>query len=56
MTKFGIEAEVYDRSHVEPTDASLQEAVEPARDSGPWDTFVAVGGGSGSTPRRLSRC
>src|SRR3954454_25166798 len=46
MTKFGIEAEVYDRSHVEPTDASLQEAVDAARDSGPWDAFVAVGGGS----------
>src|SRR3954464_820167 len=46
MAKFGIEAEVYDRSHVEPTDASLQEAVDAARDSGPWDAFVAVGGGS----------
>ncbi|HET7518899.1 MAG TPA: hydroxyacid-oxoacid transhydrogenase, partial [Actinomycetes bacterium] len=32
--------------HVEPTDVSLTEAVEQARASGPWDAFVAVGGGS----------
>ncbi len=42
----GIEAVVFDRVHVEPTDASLVEAVEFARDNGPWDAFVAVGGGS----------
>jgi hydroxyacid-oxoacid transhydrogenase len=41
-----IEAVVYDGAHVEPTDASLQEAVDRARDTGPWDAFVAVGGGS----------
>ena len=46
MTGFGIEAQVYDRVHVEPTDVSLQEAVDAARESGPWDAFVAVGGGS----------
>ncbi|MEP7090416.1 MAG: hydroxyacid-oxoacid transhydrogenase [Nocardioidaceae bacterium] len=43
---FGIEARLFDRAHVEPTDASLVEAVEFARDGGPWDAFVAVGGGS----------
>src|SRR6478735_7519546 len=43
---FGIEVRVFDRTHVEPTDVSLAEAVEFARDSGPWDAFVAVGGGS----------
>ena len=37
---------LFDRAHVEPTDASMVEAVEFARDTGPWDAFVAVGGGS----------
>ena len=46
MTGFGIEARLYDGVHVEPTDASIQAAVDHARDSGPWDAFVAVGGGS----------
>jgi alcohol dehydrogenase class IV len=46
MAQFGIEARVYDGVHVEPTDASLQAAVDHGRDSGPWDAFVAVGGGS----------
>ena len=44
--RFGIEVVIFDRVHVEPTDASLQEAVDYARGSGPWDAFVAVGGGS----------
>ena len=43
---YGIEAEVFADVHVEPTDASLRHAVEAARASGPWDAFVAVGGGS----------
>jgi hydroxyacid-oxoacid transhydrogenase len=42
----GIEAVVYDQVHVEPTDASISAAVDHARESGPWDAFVAVGGGS----------
>jgi hydroxyacid-oxoacid transhydrogenase len=46
MTGFGIEAHVFDGAHVEPTDESLQSAVDWARDHGPWDAFVAVGGGS----------
>ncbi|MCV2487906.1 iron-containing alcohol dehydrogenase [Geodermatophilus sp. YIM 151500] len=46
MTEFGIEARVYDGAHVEPTDASMREAIEFARESGPWDAFVAVGGGT----------
>ena len=36
----------YDGAHVEPTDASFEEAVAHARDTGPWDAYVAVGGGS----------
>ena len=46
MGRFGIAAEVFDRARVEPTDESLQAAVDHARDTGPWDAFVAVGGGS----------
>ena len=46
MTPFGIEARVYDGVRVEPTDVSLQEAVDAARATGPWDAYVAVGGGS----------
>lgn len=43
---YGIETQVYDAVHVEPTDASLDDAIARARDTGPWDAFVAVGGGS----------
>ena len=46
MAQFGIEASVYDGVHVEPTDASMEAAIAHARDTGPWDAFVAVGGGS----------
>jgi alcohol dehydrogenase class IV len=46
MTRFGIEARVFDGTHVEPTDESLEQAIAFARDTGPWDAFVAVGGGS----------
>jgi len=46
MAQFGIEAHVFEGSHVEPSDESLERAVDYARDGGPWDAFVAVGGGS----------
>jgi hydroxyacid-oxoacid transhydrogenase len=46
MAQFGIEARVFDGVHVEPTDTSMAAAVAHARESGPWDAFVAVGGGS----------
>jgi len=46
MGRFGIEARVFDEVHVEPTDESLQHAVGWAREHGPWDAIVAVGGGS----------
>jgi alcohol dehydrogenase class IV len=42
----GIDAVVYDGVHVEPTDTSMADAVAFARDRGPWDAVVAVGGGS----------
>lgn len=41
----GIDAVLYDRARVEPTDASFKEAVAFAAD-GNFDGFVAVGGGS----------
>jgi hydroxyacid-oxoacid transhydrogenase len=46
LAGFGLDARVYDGVHVEPTDQSLGAAVEYARAGGPWDAFVAVGGGS----------
>ena len=46
MGAFGIEAGVFSGVHVEPTDTSMAAAVAHARESGPWDAFVAVGGGS----------
>ena len=46
LRRYGIESEVFDGVHVEPTDDSLTKAAEYARVQGPWDGFVAVGGGS----------
>jgi hydroxyacid-oxoacid transhydrogenase len=46
MADFGIAAAVFDGVHVEPTDASFEAAIAHARDTGPWDAYVAVGGGS----------
>lgn len=41
-----IEAVVFDGTRIEPTDASLEEAIAFARAEGPFDAIVAVGGGS----------
>ncbi len=41
----GIETEVYDRTRIEPTDASLTAAVKFAGE-GKFDGFVGIGGGS----------
>jgi alcohol dehydrogenase class IV len=46
ITRFGLQAAVFDGVRIEPTDASMQAAVDWARAHGPWDAFVAVGGGS----------
>ncbi|GAA0275078.1 hypothetical protein GCM10009527_084350 [Actinomadura nitritigenes] len=46
MKAYGIEAAVFDGVRVEPTDASMRAAVEHARETGPYDAYVAVGGGS----------
>jgi len=42
----GLDVTVYAGARVEPTDASLEEAIAHARDAGPFDAIVAVGGGS----------
>ena len=42
----GPEVILFDRAHVEPTDASFAEAIAFARSEGPFDAIVAVGGGS----------
>ncbi len=46
MGQYRIDATVYDGVHVEPTDVSLQEAIDWTREHGPFDAYVAVGGGS----------
>ena len=46
LKRYDIESEVFDGVHVEPTDDSMNKAVEYARAQGDWDGFVAVGGGS----------
>jgi alcohol dehydrogenase class IV len=46
LEQAGVGAEVFDGVHVEPTDVSMRDAVDAARDAGPFDGFVAVGGGS----------
>ena len=46
VAAFGVEAVVYAGARVEPTAASMQAAVDHARETGPWDAFVAVGGGT----------
>jgi alcohol dehydrogenase class IV len=46
LSKYGITSEIYDGVHVEPTDDSMDKAAGYAKSQGPWDGFVAVGGGS----------
>ena len=45
MQSAGLKPTLFTGVHVEPTDQSLREAVEFARDI-EWDGFVAIGGGS----------
>ncbi|MEO9222132.1 MAG: iron-containing alcohol dehydrogenase, partial [Mycobacteriaceae bacterium] len=46
LTRYGMSYEIFDGVHVEPTDDSFAKAVGYAREQGPWDAFIAVGGGS----------
>lgn len=46
ITDRGLDVTTFDRARVEPTDESIDEAIAFARDGGPWDAIVAVGGGS----------
>ncbi|WP_243056437.1 hydroxyacid-oxoacid transhydrogenase [Nocardioides sp. SR21] len=42
----GVEVTTYDQVQVEPTDDSMNAAIAFARDAGPFDAILAVGGGS----------
>ena len=42
----GLEVTTYAEVHVEPTDTSMEHAIAFARDAGPFDAVLAVGGGS----------
>ena len=46
MAQYDVAAVVFDGVRIEPTDASMQTAIDWARAHGPFDAFVAVGGGS----------
>jgi alcohol dehydrogenase class IV len=46
LRRYDLDVHTFDEVHVEPTDESLQHAVDWARSNGPYDAFVAVGGGS----------
>jgi hydroxyacid-oxoacid transhydrogenase len=46
LEQAGVGVAVFDGVRVEPTDGSMRAAVSAARDAGPFDGFVAVGGGS----------
>ncbi len=45
LAKSGLDAVLFDRASVEPTDVSFKEAIRFAKD-GKFDGYVAVGGGS----------
>lgn len=46
VTARGIDVTTYDGVRVEPTDESMRDAVTFAREEGPFDAVLAVGGGS----------
>jgi hydroxyacid-oxoacid transhydrogenase len=46
LTRYDIRSEIFDGVHVEPTDESMDKAAGYAKAQGPWDGFIAVGGGS----------
>ena len=46
IRRYAIAVEVFDGVRIEPTDESMEYAIGHAAEHGPWDAFVAVGGGS----------
>ncbi|MGH3355764.1 MAG: hydroxyacid-oxoacid transhydrogenase [Nocardioidaceae bacterium] len=46
LQRYDISAEIFDGVHIEPSDDSMDKAAGYAREQGPWDGFIAVGGGS----------
>src|SRR3954454_24879686 len=55
MRPFGLEAHLFDGAHVEPTDESLQAAVDWAREHGPRDASAAARGGGGGGDAKESK-
>ena len=56
MAAYGIEAEVFDGVHVEPTDASSMQAIEYARGRARGTRSSPSAAGRPSTPPRRSTC
>lgn len=46
LKRYNIESAIFADVHIEPTDQSISSAVDYARQEGPWDGFIVVGGGS----------
>ncbi|MGZ5403169.1 MAG: hydroxyacid-oxoacid transhydrogenase [Nocardioides sp.] len=46
MSNRDLTVTTYDAARVEPTDESMRDAISFARDAGPFDAILAVGGGS----------
>jgi hydroxyacid-oxoacid transhydrogenase len=46
LKRYAVEADIFADVHIEPTDESISAAVAYAREGGPWDGFIVVGGGS----------
>ncbi len=46
LKRYNIESDIFADVHIEPTDQSIASAVDYARQEGPWDGFIVVGGGS----------
>ena len=56
LRRFDIESEIFDGVHVEPTDDSMNKAVEYARAQGEWDGSSPWAAGRRWTPPRRSTC
>lgn len=46
LRRYEIASDIFDGVHIEPTDESFDKAIGYASAQGPWDAFIAVGGGS----------
>lgn len=53
LKKEKVPFELFERAHVEPTDASFKEAIEFAKEGG-FDGFVGIGGGTSMDTAKIS--